>query len=233
MLLARFVEIGLEVFYNDLRKEERNMEREMIMDKIQKLLNLASNNPSEEEARAAMLKAQEFMLKYHIDNPETIEEDEVVDVIYDLGFRSKTDFVLLISALAAENFRSKTLHCSQRIHFFGFKPDAEAAREVFSFLLKYGDASHDDYFKNRSFTRQSDIEWRYGYIIGLYQAFNSRKGFELMRKTPVRVMDVYESINKEGHLKSDSVNEIKSIDGAFTDGFNRGKQSLDLREIGG
>lgn len=37
-----------------------------IADKIQKLLALAGNNPSEEEAQAALLKAQELMAEYII-----------------------------------------------------------------------------------------------------------------------------------------------------------------------
>ena len=39
------------------------MERGKIVRKIENLLRLASNNPSEEEAKAALLKAQEMMLK--------------------------------------------------------------------------------------------------------------------------------------------------------------------------
>lgn len=49
------------------------MTKENAKDKIQKLLNLASNNPSEEEAQAAMLRAKELMLQY------CIEEDDLDD----------------------------------------------------------------------------------------------------------------------------------------------------------
>lgn len=38
-----------------------------IADKIQKLLSLAGNNPSQEEAQAALLKAQKLMAQYNID----------------------------------------------------------------------------------------------------------------------------------------------------------------------
>ena len=38
-----------------------------IADKIQKLLNLAGNNPNEEEAQAALLKAQKLMAQYNVD----------------------------------------------------------------------------------------------------------------------------------------------------------------------
>ena len=62
-----------------------------INEKIQKLLALAGNNPSDSEAKAAMLKAQELMLKYHIENPETVEDDQVISVYFDLGSRRKTE----------------------------------------------------------------------------------------------------------------------------------------------
>ena len=42
------------------------MTTEKIMEKIKKLLALANNNPSEDEAMAAALKAQEMMAKYNI-----------------------------------------------------------------------------------------------------------------------------------------------------------------------
>ena len=40
--------------------------REKILEKIEKLLALAGNNPSENEAISAALKAQELMAKYKI-----------------------------------------------------------------------------------------------------------------------------------------------------------------------
>ena len=41
--------------------------REKILEKIEKLLALAGNNPSEKEAISAALKAQELMAKYNIE----------------------------------------------------------------------------------------------------------------------------------------------------------------------
>lgn len=41
--------------------------REKILEKIEKLLALAGNNPSENEAISAALKAQELMAKYNIE----------------------------------------------------------------------------------------------------------------------------------------------------------------------
>ena len=202
-----------------------------ILEKIQKLLALAGNNPSEAEAKAAMLKAQELMLKYHIDNPETVEDDKVVSVYYDLGSRKKTEFVLMISVVVAGNFRSKTVHHGQRVIFIGFDADAKAAMEVFVYLLNFADSAHDKYFRVNPISAQADKDWRYGFIVGLHQAFNARKGFELMIRVPQKVLEVFNSLNKTPDGRDLSDNKPMSLQGAFTDGFRRGKESMDKREI--
>jgi hypothetical protein len=45
-------------------------DREKAKDRIRKLLNLAGGNPNENEAEVAILKAQELLLKYKIEESE-------------------------------------------------------------------------------------------------------------------------------------------------------------------
>lgn len=205
-------------------------ENEKVLEKIKKLLALAGNNPSEEEAKAAMLKAQELMLRYHIENPETINNDKVVAVYYDLGSRRKTEFVLLISVLVADNFRSRTVHSGQKIYFIGFEADAKAAMEVYVYLLNFGDQAHDRYFSVNPISRQADIDWRYGYIAGLQTAFNSRAGYELMITVPTKVQELVDKLNKK-NTEFTQNDRPSRLQGAFTDGFRRGRESMDKREI--
>lgn len=205
-----------------------------INNKIQNLLALASNNPSEEEAKAALLKAQELMLKYHMENPETIEEDKVITACYDLGTREKTEFVLLLSVLCADGFRSKAVNHMQKIFFVGFEPDATAAKEVYSFLIDHSEKSHQEHFSRTAFSEQKDKDWRYGYIVGLYMALNSRKGYEIMRMIPQKVLDTYSKLptyKQFGNSKERT--KITRIDGDFAAGFRTGNRSLSHREIGG
>ena len=51
------------------------MEKEKIIDKIKKLLELSKNNPNKEEAILALTKARELMFKHDI-NIENIEKDD-------------------------------------------------------------------------------------------------------------------------------------------------------------
>ncbi len=208
------------------------MGKERISEKIQKLLSLASNNPSDEEARSAMLKAQELMLKYHIENPEDTEKEEVVMTCYYLGLWKMTEFILLLSVLCARYFRSKTIHDRRKVYFIGFAEDVAASREVYSYLLDHAEKARKQYFKENTFSFQADMDWKYGFIYGLHQAFDSRKGYELMLKVPQKVEDAYKLIPKvKDHKgKGDSPKDIK---GAFTEGYRSGKTSLDSRELAG
>ena len=210
---------------------EKPSENEKIITKIQNLLNLASNNPSEEEARAALLKAQELMLKYHIENPEPPEGEQVVYLFSNLGLRRKTEFVLMISVVIAENFRTKTVHYGQRIYFIGFEEDANAAKSAFEYTLRFGDAAHNKYFFGRSLTPEDDKNWRYGFIVGLKKAFDSRKGYELMIKVPQKVQEAFESLNLTKGADGLSNDTVTRLDGAFTDGFRRGRESQSSRQI--
>ena len=58
--------------------------REKILKKIENLLALAGNNPSENEAIAAALKAQELMAKYNIELAD-IEGETPKDNIVKIG----------------------------------------------------------------------------------------------------------------------------------------------------
>ena len=206
------------------------MERGKMIRKIENLLRLASNNPSKEEARAAMLKAQELMLKYHIDNPETAEDEKIVSVHYDLAGRRKTEYVLLLSVVVAENFRCKTLHYANNIYFLGFTEDVLAAKEVYRYILKYGDGAYEEYFLHTPVTRREDMDWRYGYVVGLKKAFDSRSGYELMKIVPDKVIEVFESFKRHPYSPETDC-RVSGLDGAFADGFKNGKESIENRSL--
>ena len=205
-----------------------------IIEKIQKLLALAGNNPSENEAKAAMLKAQELMKEYHIENPETIENDKVVCVKYDLGTIRKSDFVLMLSVLVANNFRSKTTHYEQKIYFIGFEADAKCAMEVYTYVLHFALDANKKFFANKDLTETANRDWWYGFLVGLNLAFNSRKGYELMVQTPQKVIECFDSIQKasfEGTGEMNQNNRPSTLKGAFTDGFRRGRESIEHKEL--
>lgn len=106
-----------------------------MLEKVKKLMALAGNNPSEEEAKAALMKANALIAKYNLD----LSKDTGVTVEYALvgathsnneGYRTSLACVL------ADSFRCKAIMIGNKVHFFGRKQDAEACVEVFNYVYR-------------------------------------------------------------------------------------------------
>ena len=61
---------------------------EKILNKIKNLLDLANNNPNENEAIAAALKAQELMAKYNIELDQLDEKKETREIVKEVYYQS-------------------------------------------------------------------------------------------------------------------------------------------------
>lgn len=57
---------------------------EKIIAKIKKVLELSKNNPSEEEAKSAALKAQRLMAEYHISMSEVEAVEDIDSIVENL-----------------------------------------------------------------------------------------------------------------------------------------------------
>lgn len=118
------------------------MNRENVLEKVKKLFALAGNNSSEEEARAATLKAQELMVKHDIDMAEVDDVDldkseEITEVGVDVGPKK---WKYTLAHIVSDNTRTM-LFMRGRDHFvfYGHETDAHIAAEMFKFLFKTGD----------------------------------------------------------------------------------------------
>lgn len=88
---------------------------EKVISKIKKVLELSKNNPSQEEAQAAALKAQKLMVEYHIsmNEIEAVEDiDSIVEKSVSVGNGSKWKYVL--SQIVAKNFRCKHFYYGKK-----------------------------------------------------------------------------------------------------------------------
>lgn len=114
---------------------------EKIIQTIRKILELSKNNPSEEEAKAAALKAQELLAKYHIDMKEVesidIDTIESIDEVrVDLPAKK---WKYKLAQIVANNFRCKHFYIGKStLVFYGHKTDAEIASETFKYLFNVG-----------------------------------------------------------------------------------------------
>lgn len=113
-----------------------------IIDKIEKLISL-SGSSNENEARAAMLKAQELMAKYEIDREQIKGQEKERPVV---GFTSspyREEWIHMVSSVIAENFRCRSISIvknnsggSFRIRFYGYEEDAEICINIFNYAVQ-------------------------------------------------------------------------------------------------
>lgn len=114
---------------------------EKIIQTIRKILELSKNNPSEEEAKSAALKAQEMLAKYHIDMKEVesidIDTVESIDEVrVDLPAKK---WKYRLATIVANNFRCKHFYIGKKmLVFYGHKTDADVAAETFKYLFNIG-----------------------------------------------------------------------------------------------
>jgi len=119
------------------------MDKEKAILLIQKVLSKAENNSSEEEAHAAMLKAQELLIKYELTMDEivtTSHEDKKVleENIRDYG--RVNWYEKKLASIISENFKCKSFtrrkDSKDTIIFIGLENDVDIAKRVYSFAIE-------------------------------------------------------------------------------------------------
>lgn len=120
------------------------MKRDM-KDTIKKLLALAGNNPSENEAKAAMLKARKLMAKYKVEESD-IEEKTTENVVKEQVGESCTtmteSWMLSLSAIIAQHYccvaTSRHTNGSKiyDIGFTGLEDDFDVCKQIFLYAVK-------------------------------------------------------------------------------------------------
>lgn len=107
-----------------------------IISKIEKLLALAGNNPSEVEAQAAMLKAQKLMAEHNLDlaqfKDQPKEKKEAVTG-YFRGYHN-TNWAIFLAKVICDNSRCNLLRApGYGLVFVGLKEDVAICKAVFTF----------------------------------------------------------------------------------------------------
>lgn len=107
------------------------MNKEQLMNKVSKLLALAGNNPSQEEANSAYLKAQKLIAEYNLNMDEfDAEKEEIVMILAthpnNNGYRTH------LASIIAQNFRCRVIMHGTTVGFIGYKMDAEVCTQVFN-----------------------------------------------------------------------------------------------------
>lgn len=114
-----------------------NMEK--ILNKIKNCLDLTNNNPNENEAITAALKAQELMAKYNIELDQVEDAGKEEREISEEMFECSDKWKVKLANIIAKNFRCKVYFMNRlNVVFYGYKEDAKIALQVFKYLYTVG-----------------------------------------------------------------------------------------------
>ena len=111
------------------------MNKEQLMNKVNKLLALAGNNPSQSEANAAFAKAQKLIAEYNLNMDEFEDKDEEI-VMMPATHSNNEGYRTHLSIIIGKNFRCRPMMCGNIVNFVGYKTDVEVCIQVFNHAYK-------------------------------------------------------------------------------------------------
>jgi hypothetical protein len=159
-----------------------------IITKIQKVLALASNNPSEEEGQTAMLLAQKIMIENNLTMSDVVSEIKTKEVINEPIFEAqKTSWWQHnLSSIIAENFmcaiyvnRNK-YYKKTTFRFVGIKSDVETAKHVYLYAVKIITNNCENYIRNyinkhpKTSIKGVSNQYIWGFLQGLKDKFKEQ-----------------------------------------------------------
>ena len=221
-----------------------NENTERIIDKIRKVLELSKNNPSEEEARSAALKAQKLMMEYHIsmvDLEDVGGIENIGEEMINVGTGNKWKYRL--ANIIAKNYRCKTYaYGSKAIVFYGYEADAKIAADVFQMLFKAGNRAATNYYNHQRNKAKRNGRYFNGagmknsYVISFADGVRSileKQSTALMVVVPKEVDEEFEkTIGKELRYSTHTMN-FSSDSAACQAGYQKGRSIMQGRAIAG
>lgn len=207
--------------------------KESVVEKIKALLALsdADRNNSEEEAKAAMLKAQELMAKYEISMEEVSTEDEeqysheVCEHKWDYAYRVPLANVL------SKNFRCMLYMSGKKIVFMGHPSDAQICKATFEyayrFIMRKGNSVYNKRYSMGRPTKGVFNSYAHGFISGLQEAFDAQCT-ALAIVTPQDVVDEFKKAS-EGwkSKKTKNIGDDVTSGEAWREGREDGKSFME------
>lgn len=212
---------------------------EKMMEKIKNLLDLANNNPNENEAIAAALKAQELMAKYDIELDQLddkTENREIVEEIYrNNGKHDMKKWRYGLANIIAKNFRCKNYFIGrQDVVFYGYKEDAKIAVQVFSYLYEIGNKlAFKKYYEEKK-QGHSTKGVMNTYLIGFRDGIKSdleKQCTALMIVTPQEVTEAFNERTKSFKSMTNRVKTLGRNNSIYNDGFTDGKNAVQSRAL--
>lgn len=218
--------------------KENSEKLEKMLDRVRKLLALAGNNPSEEEAISASLKAQELIAKYNLDltDLEKVELEIGTSEFY-TGVDKSWKYGL--ASVVANNFRVCCYWLGKRtVVFYGYKQDTEVASMTYEYLFKTGEKGARAACRKavKEYGTETGVYYSYtrGFTSGVQSALEAQST-ALMVITPPEVKESYEEHKTKNNMKTMGKYRNGSENGvdrnAYNNGFSDGKTAGGSRGI--
>lgn len=215
---------------------------EKILNKIKNLLDLANNNPNENEAIAAALKAQELMAKYNIEMDQLDNKEETREIVKEVYRQSDKHemkkWKVGLARIIANNFRCQMyLINAKDVVFYGFREDAKIALQVFTFLYEVGNKFAVRYYnkckKEGMETRGVMNTYLIGFRDGVAEVLE-KQCTALMIVTPKEVTESFNIMTSGADWKKcSSAVKITGDTRAYSNGKQDGKDMATARSIEG
>lgn len=219
-------------------KEEISKEkRDKMIEKIKKMMSLAENNPSEEEAISAALQAHRLMAKYNIHEDDLLEgiEDSIESVITAQKHNSCLhSWRKQLSVIVAGAFRCKAYMYGKDVVFRGYKTDADLALDVYMMLYEIGDKlgskEYRKQIEDKGTGKGAYNSFVYGFLKGVKDAFD-QQCTALMLVTPESVEKDWEKFSSD--FKTSKAKCVRVNKDQYERGYNEGKSVVKSRAIEG
>lgn len=213
---------------------------EKIIKKIENLLDLANNNPNENEAIAAALKAQELMAKYNIELDQLDSKKETREIVQEVyhqsGKHEMKKWKIGLAAIIAQNFRCKAYFINkQDVVFYGYKEDAKIALQVFTYLYEIGNKFAVRYYNKCKKEGRETRGVMNTYLIGFRDGAAEVLGKQctaLMIVTPKEVTESFDEMAKNWKTSTTTV-RMSGDAVAYSNGKSDGRNMATARNIEG
>lgn len=213
-----------------------------VLEKVRKLFALAGNNPSEEEAKSAALKAQKLMAEYNLTISDVDNEDEKLEMT-DAGFNTGIDnnWKFSLARVIANNFRCEVYWVGKRrVVFYGYKADCEIAKDTFEFLFKICKKRTtqvaDKAYAETGSSKGVRYSYSSGFVAGIKEVLD-RQCTALMIITPPEVKESFSEMSADWgsinvHRKDAlAVSKLQNAREYYDQGIQDGRSAINGRSL--
>ena len=222
------------------------MEKEKIIDKIRKLLELSKNNPNKEEAILALTKARELMFKHNVDI-ENIKKDDTNYFEKIVQLKKWKNWIIFFVMYLNDAFGTFSLYneYTKRVYFYGEKEKVLGVSEIFEFLFEVADylamKEYRNYLKEYGTGKGIYLSYILGFINGVNNALEKQnREFEEYGIVIVTSEVLKQQVRKDKNAVEKREKKLfnKNIDAdlnreVFDKGYDEGITILDKKQIKG